>query len=47
MKEAAKNLYRILRSIRKKGYKSIAVGKIPNQGLGMAINDRLYKASKK
>ena len=46
MKEAAKNLFSILRLIKKKGYSSIAVSKIPNQGLGLAINDRLKKASK-
>lgn len=47
MREAAKNLFSILRLIKKKGYSSIAVGKIPNQGLGLAINDRLKRASKK
>ena len=47
MKEAAKNLFSTLRMIKKKGYKSIAVGKIPNRGLGIAINDRLKRASKK
>ena len=31
---------------KKKGYKSIAVEKIPNIGLGKAINDRLRRASK-
>ena len=46
MKEAAKNLFSILRLIKKKGYSSIAVSKIPNQGLGLAINDRLKRASK-
>jgi len=43
--EAAKNLYSCLRSIKNKGYKSIAVEKIPNKGLGKAINDRLKRAS--
>ena len=47
MKEAAKNLFSILRIIKKKGYSSIAVSKIPNHGLGLAINDRLKRASKK
>jgi hypothetical protein len=28
-------------------YKSIAISKIPNTGLGLAINDRLDKASYK
>ena len=46
LKEAAKNLYSILRKIKKSKYKSIAVTKIPNFGLGKTINDRLTKASK-
>jgi len=45
LKEAANNLYKIMRNIRKKNYKSIAVCKIPNFGIGLAINDRLRKAS--
>ena len=44
--EAAKNLYTCLRKIKNKGYKSIAVEKIPNRGLGKAINDRLQRASR-
>ena len=44
--EAAKNLYSCLRKIKNEGYKSIAVEKIPNIGIGKAINDRLKKASK-
>ena len=47
MREAAKNLFSILRLIKKKGYSSIAVSKIPSRGLGLAINDRLKKASHK
>ena len=43
--EAAKNLYSCLRKIKNEGYKSIAVEKIPNIGLGKAINDRLKRAS--
>jgi len=43
--EAAKNLYSCLRKIKNKGYKSIAVEKISNKGLGKAINDRLQRAS--
>ena len=46
LKEAAKNLYSMLREIKKNKYKSIAVKKIPNKGLGKAINDRLNRASK-
>ena len=45
LKEAANNLYKIMRKISKKNYKSIAVCKIPNFGIGRAINDRLRKAS--
>ena len=45
LNEATKNLYSCLRKIKNKGYKSIAVEKIPNRGLGKAINDRLSKAS--
>jgi L-threonylcarbamoyladenylate synthase len=44
--EAAKNLYSYLRKIKKKGFRSIAVEKIPNRGVGKAINDRLNRASK-
>ena len=46
LKEAAKNLYTVLRKIKKDNYKSIAVGKIPNKGFGKTINDRLERASK-
>ena len=46
LSEAAKNLYSTLRKIKNDKYKSIAVAKIPNQGLGKAINDRLMRASK-
>ncbi len=46
LKEAAKNLYSILRKIKKDKYKSIAVSKISNKGLGKTINDRLKRASK-
>ena len=46
LKEAAKNLYSTLRKIKKDKYKSIAVSKIPNKGLGKTINDRLKRASR-
>ena len=46
LNEAAKNLYSCLRNIKKEGYKSIAVEKISNKGLGKTINDRLNRASK-
>ena len=44
--ECCKNLYKTLRKIKKLGYKKIAVEKIPNQGFGLVINDRLIRASK-
>ena len=46
LKQAAKNLYSLLRNIKKDGYKMIAVEKIPNIGIGKTINDRLNRASK-
>ena len=46
LKEAAKNLYKVLRKIKKLKYKKINVVKIPNKNIGIAINDRLKKASK-
>ncbi len=45
LKQAAKNLYKILRIIKNKNYKSIVVEKIPNIGIGETINDRLKRAS--
>ena len=45
LNEAAKNLYSVLRKIKKDKYKSIAVEKIPNEGIGKTINDRLKRAS--
>ena len=47
LKEAAKNLYKIFRKIKKLKYKRIRVVKIPYSGIGIAINDRLKKASYK
>ena len=46
LNEAAKNLYSCLRKIKNMGYKSIAVEKISNKGLGETINDRLQRASR-
>ena len=45
--ETAKNLYKMLRILDKQKSKSIAVQKIPSTGLGLAINERLIKASHK
>jgi len=43
---AARNLYKILRLIKKKNYKMICVSPIPQTGIGLAINDRLTRAAK-
>mgnify|MGYP001356519316 FL=1 len=45
LNEAAANLYKTMRKIKKKGFKKIFVSKIPNRGPGLAINDRLKRAS--
>ena len=47
LKQAAKNLYKTLRKIKNKNYKSIVVEKIPNTGFGEVINDRLIRAAVK
>ena len=36
-----------MRKIKKRGYNSISVCKVPNHGIGLAINERLKKASYK
>ena len=43
---AASNLYKTFRLIKKKGYKKIQISKIPYKGSGIAINDRIKRASK-
>ncbi len=45
LKEAASRLYETLRKIKKLKFKKIYVVKIPNKDLGIAINDRLKRAS--
>jgi len=47
LKEAAKNLYKVLRIIKNNRYKKIAIEPIPNINIGEAINDRILRASKK
>jgi L-threonylcarbamoyladenylate synthase len=47
LKEAASNLYKTLRKIKKLNFKKIYIVKIPNIGVGIAINDRLKRAAKK
>jgi len=46
LKEAASNLYRIFRKIKKLRFKKIYVVRIPNKGVGIAINDKLKRAAK-
>jgi len=46
LKLSAKNLYSLLRKIKKDGHKMIAVEKISDKGIGKTINDRLKRASK-
>ena len=45
LKEAAANLYKTMRKIKKKVLRKFLT-KIPKSGPGIAINDRLLKASK-
>ena len=45
LKEAASNLYKVFRIIKKKGYEKIQISNIPNKGCGIAINDRIKRAS--
>ena len=45
LKEAASNLYKVFRKIKKLKYKKIYVVKIPNKNIGLAINDRLKHAA--
>jgi len=46
LKEAARNLYKMLRLLDKKNIGAIAVQKIPEKGIGIALNDRLLRAAK-
>ena len=45
LEEAAMNLFSMLRLLDEKKIKKIAVKKIPNKDIGIAINDRLKRAS--
>ena len=45
LKEAGKNLYKILRKVKNLNFEKINVVKIPNRDIGIAINDRLRKAA--
>ena len=45
LSEASRNLYILLRQAKEAGYQNISVTKIPNIGIGKAINDRLQRAA--
>ena len=45
LKQAASNLYKVLRAIKKKSFKKIQICKIPHIGPGIAINDRIKRAA--
>lgn len=45
LKEAAANLFAMMHELDKLNYQGIAVMKIPESGLGVAINDRLRRAA--
>ncbi|MDI9637903.1 L-threonylcarbamoyladenylate synthase [Geitlerinema splendidum] len=45
LREAAANLFKMLRLLDKIEFKGIAVAPIPMQGLGLALNDRLQRAA--
>lgn len=45
LREAAANLFKMLRLLDQREFKGIAVAPIPRQGLGIALNDRLQRAA--
>ncbi|MBL8676084.1 MAG: threonylcarbamoyl-AMP synthase [Alphaproteobacteria bacterium] len=45
LREAAANLFKMLRLLDKMEFKGIAVAPIPMHGLGLALNDRLHRAA--
>jgi L-threonylcarbamoyladenylate synthase len=47
LSEAASNLYKTFRLIKKKGFKKIQIAKIPSKSYGVAINDRIKRAASK
>ncbi|MDP2854295.1 MAG: L-threonylcarbamoyladenylate synthase [Smithellaceae bacterium] len=47
LREAAANLYQVMRKLDAMGLSLIVAQRVPNNGLGAAINDRLNKASLK
>ena len=47
LNEAASNLYKTFREIKKRGFKKIQIARIPLNGSGIAINDRIKRAASK
>ncbi|HWR12448.1 MAG TPA: L-threonylcarbamoyladenylate synthase [Rectinemataceae bacterium] len=47
MREAASRLFALLHELDTAGFAAIYAERVPEEGLGRAINDRLYRASKK
>ena len=47
LNEAASNLYKTFRLIKKQGFKKIQIAKIPLKDAGIAINDRINRAAEK
>lgn len=47
MREAASRLFALLHDLDAEGFETIYAERVPDEGLGRAINDRLYRASKK
>jgi|TARA_B110001450_G_C17587339_1_gene467487 L-threonylcarbamoyladenylate synthase len=47
LNEAASNLYKTFRLIKKRGFKKIQITKIPFKSSGVAINDRIQRAASK
>ncbi|MCI5059990.1 MAG: threonylcarbamoyl-AMP synthase [Alphaproteobacteria bacterium] len=47
LEEAARNLFTMLRDLDRPEHKTIAVMNIPDQGIGIAINERLGRAAEK
>ena len=43
--EAASNFFRCLRELDRQGFDLIVAEKLPDEGLGAAINDRLRRAA--
>ena len=45
--EAARTLYRAMRTLDQKGLTALIAKRLPDEGIGLAINNRLEKAASK